>query len=307
MPDRVKCYVVESTFDTIKKKYQDVRQNILARIIEVENPLPDKTSTVKPYQANGQTSNHENQSTSNVPSPQVNGNTNNNNQNENNSNENANQRSNSLSAESGTPNNIEQNAHSANSLGTTAATSTQTATNLQGENDSFANPSTVIDLNTTSAVDLLQIQYDDIMDIIANARDINESSSSGTIRVHMELLNGMWNEIRKLVYDYKSAGKQLGFNYNVLMSKYMDVTSKLTDFLQPNTSSRSESMHTNSQFSLPKIELSKFSGKSNEWKGFIALFDRMIHNNVKIDRGINIEYLKSCVKDSAAKIINHHA
>lgn len=31
----------------------------------------------------------------------------------------------------------------------------------------------------------------------------------------------------------------------------------------------------------------------------------MVHNNIKIDHGLKIEYLKTCVDGQAAKIINH--
>lgn len=62
---------------------------------------------------------------------------------------------------------------------------------------------------------------------------------------------------------------------------------------------------SNIQFNLPKLQLPDFTGKPNEWKRFIALFDRIVHNNSNIDDGMKIEYLKTCVKGRAAQIINH--
>lgn len=106
---------------------------------------------------------------------------------------------------------------------------------------------------------MIQIQYDDLMDIIASAYDLNESCTTGTIRVHMDMLNGIWNELRKMVYEYRATGKAVNFNYAVLQSKYMRITCKLSDYLQPISNSRSESLNSNNnQISLPKIELPKF-------------------------------------------------
>lgn len=40
-------------------------------------------------------------------------------------------------------------------------------------------------------------------------------------------------------------------------------------------------------------------------EGLHCLVDRIIHSNANIDNGLKIEYLRSCVKDSAAEIIGH--
>lgn len=157
----------------------------------------------------------------------------------------------------------------------------------------------------TTLCDLLQMQYEEFMDIVATARDINESSSVGSVRVHMDMLTSLYGELRKLIFEYKSSGKSISFNYNQLQSKYMSIICKLNDFLQSISSSQSETTDSNPRFSLPKINLPTFNGRPEQWRGFIALFDRMIHTNQKMDQGMKVEYLKGCIKDSAAKLINH--
>lgn len=59
------------------------------------------------------------------------------------------------------------------------------------------------------------------------------------------------------------------------------------------------------QFAFPKVILPEFNGKICEWKGFISLFDKMVHYNDTIDKGMKIELLKTRIQGSAAKIINH--
>ena len=87
-----------------------------------------------------------------------------------------------------------------------------------------------------------------------------------------------------------------------MLQKYITASGKLNDLIKkPQSGEQSSSV----QFNLPKLQLPEFNGKLTEWKRFIALFDRMVHSNERIDHGIKIEYLKTCVKGQAAKIINH--
>lgn len=96
----------------------------------------------------------------------------------------------------------------------------------------------------------------------------------------------LWTEIRKLVYDYEATGKDISFNYNTLTHKYMITitTGKLNDLLRFQFSSSGSQTTSDAHFSLPKIELPKFTRelpKFTELQGFISLFDRMSHKNGK--------------------------
>lgn len=151
---------------------------------------------------------------------------------------------------------------------------------------------------------MLMIQYNDIMDLIAATRDFSSETSLGLITAHAANLDTMWAEFRAFFYQEKAAGKKIAFGFPVLLQKYIAASGKLNDLIrrpQPQNCEQSSGI----QFNLPKLQLPEFNGKLSEWKRFIALFDRMVHYNQRIDHGIKIEYLKTCVRGQAAKIINH--
>lgn len=86
----------------------------------------------------------------------------------------------------------------------------------------------------------------------------------------------------------------------------MEVSGKLSDLSkEQQIVVQDTSINTQSHFALPKIQLPTFYGKPTEWKRFIGLFDRMVHLNSQIDNGLKIEYLKTCIKGDAARVINH--
>lgn len=153
---------------------------------------------------------------------------------------------------------------------------------------------------------VLMMLYNDVMDMLATARELTNESSLGLITAHAANLDSMWMEFRGVFYQEKAAKKRIPFNFAVLLNKYLFVSGKLNDLKRKPTPQPQNCEQASSiQFNLPKLQLPEFHGKLNDWKRFIALFDRMVHNNPKIDHGIKIEYLKTCVKGQAAKIINH--
>jgi len=56
---------------------------------------------------------------------------------------------------------------------------------------------------------------------------------------------------------------------------------------------------------LPRINLPKFSGEFSEWESFRNTFEALIGFNNKITHTLKLYYLKSCVSDAAAKLINN--
>lgn len=152
---------------------------------------------------------------------------------------------------------------------------------------------------------LSSILYDDIMDMIVASRDLSIETSPGMLAAHASTLNSMWTEFRGIFYREKAAGKRITFNFSTLLQKYMMASGRINDLMKKPTPRTHCEQVPNIQFNLPKLKLPEFNGKVNDWKRFIALFDRMVHNNASIDNGIKIEYLKTCVRGQAAKIINH--
>lgn len=155
-----------------------------------------------------------------------------------------------------------------------------------------------------SEKDALSLQYDEVMNLLTVAEELESTCGHGLIKVHLENLSAIWNEFRSTMFKNKSEGKEIGFSYSLLFNKYMCVSGKLSDMLISKPKINNE-IASNNQFNLPRIQLPEFSGKPSEWRGFIALFDRMVHNNETINKGLKISHLKTRVKGAAAKIINH--
>lgn len=158
---------------------------------------------------------------------------------------------------------------------------------------------------TINNLSMMQVHKEDIMDLIASAEGITVATSRGHIQAHVDVLQAGFSELRNEIQYSRSMGEDVSsIAFPQLQASYLATIGKLNEILgdknRPITSAIS-----NSQFSLPKLTLPQFSGNVSEWKGFISLFDRMIHNNVEIDNGLKIEYLKSCLKGEAFKIISH--
>lgn len=158
--------------------------------------------------------------------------------------------------------------------------------------------------NTT--VSILMILHDQILNMLTTAEDLSNESSPGLLAAHAANLDSMWTEFRNTVYQEKASGAEISFDLPTLRRRYINISGRINDLIKPKyETTQNCEQASNDQFNLPEIQLPEFNGKPNEWKRFIALYDRMVHNNSKIDNGIKIEYLKTCVKGQAAKIINH--
>lgn len=144
--------------------------------------------------------------------------------------------------------------------------------------------------------------YDELLDAIVATLDLDDQSSTGTVKAHLANLTATWNEFRTAFYKEKALGKSINFSYNSMSQKYMEAIGKLNDLLHENRKNNEPSF--NNQFNLPALKLHEFHGKVTEWKSFIAKFDQLVHNK-KIDDGIKMEYLKMVIKGDAAKLINH--
>lgn len=138
-----------------------------------------------------------------------------------------------------------------------------------------------------SIPDQLMLPYDELMDFIFAAEELPMNTSQGVAQTHLDMLSTAWSEFKAAFQVERVAKRMYGFNYNMILQKYMTVSGKLNDLMKNTNVSQNAS---NVQFSLPKIKLPEFHGKSTEWKAFISLFNRMVHNNPKADDGMKIEW-----------------
>lgn len=153
---------------------------------------------------------------------------------------------------------------------------------------------------------MLEIQYNDLMDLIAGANDLNEESSRGHITTYLQMLNDTWTSFRMEINKQRLEKKPVSVSYRAVLVKYMRVTGNLNDLICSMSQPRSKTDRGfDVKFAFPKIILPEFHGNICEWKGFIALFDKMVHYNDTIDKSMKIELLKTRIQGPAAKIINH--
>lgn len=188
-------------------------------------------------------------------------------------------------------------------------TGSQDTQNLNGSNiSSIANNSTstvknnelMSSIGSDEATAMIGFYYDELVSLLTAAGELIESSP-GRISTHLEMMNGAWIELRTGVYQAKSRGIEVNINFNAIMKRYIQIKGELNDSL----SIVKNSDQSNIQFSLPKLKLPEFNGEPTEWQPFISLFDRMVHENKKLDKELKVEYLKTCVKGDAAKITKH--
>lgn len=169
-------------------------------------------------------------------------------------------------------------------------------------NGSINNSITTVTSPVSDETNLLTILYNELMDCMAAVKYFDHNQSNGFIRASLNNLTVIWTEFRSVYLQEKSSGRKIEFSYPTLLQKYIKVTGELNELCRVE---KEQVKSTDTQFSLPKLKLHEFNGKFAEWKSFIANFDRMIHNNEKIDDGMKIEYLKMSIKGDAAKLINH--
>lgn len=170
------------------------------------------------------------------------------------------------------------------------------------DNDEDSKSSSSSHHSNSSASGLIIMQYSELVDLMETASKINAETSHGYIRAHLDMINQVWGELRIKVLTVVADGDKANFDYAATQKRYLETVGKLNDLLCSNTKVNRAS---DSQFSLPQLKLPEFHGKLGEWRSFISLYDRMVHNNPKIDSGLKIVYLKSCIKSEAAKVINH--
>ncbi|XP_043474391.1 uncharacterized protein LOC122506341 [Leptopilina heterotoma] len=72
-----------------------------------------------------------------------------------------------------------------------------------------------------------------------------------------------------------------------------------------NTNTDSEQSSIRRHFPLPKLDLPTFSGGYEEWLGFKDTFSAIIHNEPNIPNVQKFRYLKSYLKDNAARVVEN--
>lgn len=181
----------------------------------------------------------------------------------------------------------------------------QTAENTDGIENilNLSNPIILNDSNPfhSSEMNVLNTRETELKSIIEIIHQEGELLSIGYAKIQNKLLEAAWNDYRELSMNLQaSANDQLIKNrYQMYQRRYAEAMGSL-DYIIFNVSGKCN-------VELPKIKLPEFNGKNTEWRTFIELFDKIVHCNRSINNAIKMQYLKTCLKGDAAKLVNHIA
>lgn len=149
---------------------------------------------------------------------------------------------------------------------------------------------------------LVHVLYEEVANAIAIANELSVNDSHGYIKAQLDLLRETWGTFRENYFAAKSRNASLDFNMQQIQCEYARATGKVNDMLTGIGSSKS-----NENIQLPKIKIPDFYGKATEWRTYVELFNKIIHNNSSINDAIKMQYLKTSLKGEAAKLVAHLA
>ncbi|XP_043466286.1 uncharacterized protein LOC122501086 [Leptopilina heterotoma] len=106
-------------------------------------------------------------------------------------------------------------------------------------------------------------------------------------------------DFENIFYPAISKAREMLINYELTLTP-------TTTYTQPITQNGQNQMHVQGQTSirLPKLDLPSFNGAYQDWLNFYDSFKALIHDNGKLADVQKLQYLRSCLKDEAAKVIS---
>jgi len=162
-----------------------------------------------------------------------------------------------------------------------------------------------------------------IAKFIANYKKLSKANVTyDRTKKRLDELKEQWTEARRLRIDIEMEATEENrrmmsfFVQNHFSTLYYEASDFLIDELGK-FKNASIPMHEDSTDSLsfeatkllssqlPHINFPKFSGEFSKWKSFRHTFEDLIGSNNKITNMLKLYYLKSCVSDAAAKLINN--
>ncbi|XP_066590852.1 uncharacterized protein [Prorops nasuta] len=143
------------------------------------------------------------------------------------------------------------------------------------------------------------------------------------IQNRINSVKDLWSEIRQTHIEISSrddAEVREYMNENIfgqmqkIVEDAQDELVNLRDSLHDPSGSRSSSLCAGTQSDivlqnnpsvakLPKLDLPSFSGKYHDWDNFYDLFSSLVHNRPNLSDVAKLQYLKSCLVDSAAEFV----
>lgn len=150
--------------------------------------------------------------------------------------------------------------------------------------------------NNTPEAEIVKLLYIDLCNLIESAEKRDSYVQSGIIRAELEILRDTWSEFRSRYYGLSAISNQVSnqINMQALQKIYTNAIGKLIDLMNKD----------NNASGLPTLKIPDFSGKTHEWRSFIELFNKIVHEK-NISVSYKMQYLKSSLKGEAAGMVAH--
>ncbi|XP_071052914.1 uncharacterized protein [Onthophagus taurus] len=145
--------------------------------------------------------------------------------------------------------------------------------------------------------------------------------TKGKIRSRLDTLDSNWNKFQSQHQsllkvktdneDNQYFKSNLYFNceeqYNNVKGEILDLLDEITKKNNPEDVSISQSLSSNRNYNLPKIELPKFSGNYTHWSNFRDMFSSMVKSNNDLSGVEKLHYLKTSLSDEPAQLLKNIA
>ncbi|XP_058810473.1 uncharacterized protein LOC131675492 [Phymastichus coffea] len=171
----------------------------------------------------------------------------------------------------------------------------------------------------TRLIVLQQQRHDEIKRIGDHIRHRAANMLSKTIvQTRINMINDLWADVRKTHTDIALRAEAFENAY-ITENKYaalQDIYENTLDVLltalpqspsneerNPRRREREDDDHDDCSAKLPRLDLPTFSGKHEDWDSFADIFTTLVHNAPRIADTTKLQYLKSCLKGSAAELV----
>ncbi|XP_058798035.1 uncharacterized protein LOC131668142 [Phymastichus coffea] len=171
----------------------------------------------------------------------------------------------------------------------------------------------------TRLIVLQQQRHDEIKRIGDHIRHRAANTLSKTIiQTRINMINDLWADVRKTHTDIALRAEAFENAY-ITENKYaalQDIYENTLDVLltalpqspsneerNPRRREREDDDHDDCSAKLPRLDLPTFSGKHEDWDSFADIFTTLVHNAPRIADTTKLQYLKSCLKGSAAELV----
>lgn len=144
--------------------------------------------------------------------------------------------------------------------------------------------------------EILKVLYQEIIELIQASENMDTDARPGLVQAQLDMLKETWTTFRSHYYNLRAANNPVStqINMTAVQLKYTIATGHLNELFSQD----------NNTAGLPKLKIPEFNGKQSEWRTFIELFNKIVHEK-NISVSYKMQYLKSSLKGQAAGLVAH--